>query len=151
MFGLFELPSLADLFWRFATSTIVLLTLAAGAVLARVVSWLGWIPFLPLPTRVLVLARPASTVAALTLMFLLGFRLADERSDLKQMARDLAFARQQIDNIAATADDAARLRAKADDEVAELKRKAAAYDKDRDPRRVCNFDRFDVDRLRPLQ
>ena len=151
MFGLFELPSLADLFWQFATSTIVLLTLAAVAVLARVLSWLGWIPFLPLPARVLILARPASTVAALALVFLLGFRLANERSDLKQMARDLAFARQQIDNIAATADDAERLQAKADDEVAELKRKAAAYDKDRDPRRVCTFDRFDVDRLRPLQ
>ena len=63
---------------------------------------------MPLPARVLILARPASTVAALALVFLLGFRLACERSDLKQLARDLAFARQQIDNIAATADDAER-------------------------------------------
>jgi len=151
MFGLFALPSLADLFWLVATSSIVLLTLAAVAVVARVVSWLGWFPFVPLTARVPILARLASTVAALALVFLLGFRLADERSDLKQMARDFAFARRQIDNIAATADDAERLRSQADSEVAELKRKVAAYGKDRDPARRCNFDRFDADRLRPLQ
>ena len=151
MFGLFELPSLADLFWQFATSTIALAILAAIAVAARVASWLGRLPFVPLSARVIVLARPASTLAAIALVFLLGFRLADERSELKQMARDLAFARQQIDNIAATADDAERLQKRADSEVAELKRKAAAYVTDRDPRRFCNFDRFDVERLRPLE
>jgi hypothetical protein len=151
MFALFELPSLADLFWQFATSTIVLAALAAIAVVARVAAWLGQLPFARLSARVIVLARLASTIAALALVFLLGFRLADERSDIKQMARDLAFARQQIDNIAATADDAERLQTRADIDVAELKRKAAAYGTDRGSRRVCNFDRFDVERLRPLE
>lgn len=156
MFGLFSLPSLADLFWQSATSTVVLVALLAFAVFARVVSWLDRLPlwlssFVPVPARAMALARPASVLAFLVLVFLIGFRLSDERSDIKQLNRDLAWARWQIDNVQAGADDAERLKLNAERDAGVLKGKAADYVQGRNRNRVCTFDRFDVERLRPIK
>lgn len=151
MFTFPSLPSLADLFWAAATSSIVLIILAAVVVIARIAALIGAIPFVPVPAKFLVFARPVAALSLLLLVFLIGFRLSDERSSVKQVKSDLAFARWQIDSMQATADDADRLTDKAAGEVAALKQKASDYEDHRTPDRRCVFNRDDVGRLQPIR
>jgi hypothetical protein len=146
------------LFWHFdpwdvATSHPVLLLIAAVAVAALVVGHFPVIGRIPALAPYVVLSRFVSVLAAALLMFLIGFRVADNRAERAQMEFDLNWHRLQLEQQEATAKDAERLKDEAQNEAREAKGKLDDYRArfgDR-PDAVCAFTLDDLERLRALR
>jgi hypothetical protein len=146
---------MADLFWNVATSTTVLVLLAAIAVAAFLVAHVPALVerLVPQLLPYVVAAGLVQLIAASLLMFLIGFRISDERALTKQLKNDLAFSELQVEQQKATADDAERLKAEAEANANEAKGKLDDYRKkygDR-PETVCAFTADDLERLRALR
>ena len=119
---------MADLFWSVATSYAVLSTLATLFLAGLVIGFaplLRWVPGL---APYVLLARLVALIALAVLSFLIGFRVADERAEVKQLKADIAHKQMELDNEKATAATSARLRAKAEADVATANQKVTEYE-----------------------
>jgi hypothetical protein len=118
----------ADLFWDFVTSAPVLLMVAAVALAAVAVAHVPrvvqWLPSVKAYVRA---ASILQVVAVILLGFLLGFRLADDRAETTRLKDELTFKQFQLDNAAATAADAARLKNEAEAQALAAKGKLDEY------------------------
>lgn len=146
---------ITDLFWNVATSTPVLLLLAAIAAAAFLVAHVPALitRFVPSLVAYTMAAALVLSITAALLMFLIGFRISDERALTRQLKNDLAFSEMQVEQQKATADDAERLKAQAETQANEAKEKLDDYRKkygDR-PEAVCAFTADDLERLRALR
>lgn len=146
---------IADLFWNVVTSYAVLGLVAAILVAAFVVSHTPAIltRFWP---QAYVYAKAAGLVqiiAAALLFFLVGFRVADERAETKQLKNDLAFKELQIETAEGTAKDAERLKDEAKAKAAEAKGQLDEFRKrfGDNPETACAFTADDLERLRQLR
>ena len=144
---------IADLFWDTITSSVVLGTVAGVALAAYIVAHVPLIGRLfPALQPYMLLAAIVQFVAAASLFFLIGFRVADERAETKQLKNDLAFKELQIEKAKETARDAERLKAEADARAQEAKGKLDEFrskygDK---PEALCAFTPDDLKWLRDL-
>jgi uncharacterized integral membrane protein len=104
------LHMMGDLFWDVATSGAVLLAIGAIAIAAFVVAHVPFIRAIPAVAPYAVTASLVQVVAAALLMFLVGFRIADERQEAKTLRNELAAKQEDIEaaNDAAKRADAAR-------------------------------------------
>lgn len=146
---------IADLFWNVATSYAVLGILAAVLVAAFVVSRTPGIVTRFWP-QAYVYAKAAGLVqvaAAALLFFLVGFRVADERAETKQLKNDLAFKELQIETAEGTARDAERLKEEAEARAAQAKGQLDDFRKTfgNKPDDACAFTADDLERLRQLR
>jgi len=145
---------IADFFWDIATSNVVLIAILLIAVGAFVVAHTPRIVerFWPQAFAFSKAAALVQVAAWALLMFLVGFRVADERAETKQLKNDLAFTELQIENAKATAQDAERLKADAQEKAKEAEDKLNDY-RTRfgdSPEAVCAFTPDDLKRLRNL-
>lgn len=144
---------MADLIWSLATSYLALGIIGAVALAALIVGHVPLARLLPVIGPYVVLARFVSYLALMLLCFLIGTRLADERAETKRLKTDLAYARLQIEAQKASADTAAHLRAKAEQQAATLEQKVSEYE-DRLAKSPagcgCEFDADDVNSLRNI-
>lgn len=145
---------IADIFWDFATSNAVLGVVAMILVAAFVMSHMPTIVerFWPQAYVYAKAAALVQVIAAASLFFLIGFRVADERAETKQLKNDLAFTELQIENAKATAQDAERLKADAEVRAQEAEGKLNEF-RERfgdSPQAVCAFTPDDLERLRNL-
>lgn len=146
---------IGDWFWDLATSYIVLCVLAVIAVAAFVLAHMPAIieRFWPQAYAYAKAAALLQLAVAALLMFLIGFRVADERADNKQLKNDLAYHQLQLETAEATAQDAERLKAEAEQRANEAKGKLDEYRTlyGDDPGAGCGFTADDIERLRELQ
>lgn len=138
-----------------ATSSPVILALAALAALAWAVGAFGSLPGISaLIGPYAVLARPVAALALALASFLLGARMMDERADAKAARTDLAFAQAQLANQKATAEQAARLKADAEARAKSLEQKVSSYEEllsADPPAAACVIDGNDARRLRDIR
>jgi hypothetical protein len=112
----------SDLFWNTATSMPVLLALGIIALAAFVVAHAPLIGQLfPTVAAWQRLAMVVEVVSIVALIFLVGFRVAADRSEAEQLRSDLAWSQFQLGLQQSTARDAQALREKADGEAQEAK------------------------------
>jgi hypothetical protein len=145
---------ITDLFWDIVTSNAVLLLLAAVLVAAIVISLAPkWVQYIwPSAFAYTFAAARVKFVAAALLFFLIGFRVADERAETRQLKNDLAFKELQIEQAQETAEDAKRLKADAEAKAALAKGKLDEFrtkygDK---PEAICAFTPDDLEWLRNI-
>lgn len=119
---------MADLFWSVATSYAVLSIIGTALVAALIVGHFPLIGRIPVVGSYVVASRLAAYLLLALLAFLIGFRVADERAEVKQLKADLAFKQMELDNEKATAATSARLRAKAEADVATANQKVTEYE-----------------------
>lgn len=119
---------MADLLWLVATSDAVLWILTTLFLAGLVVGFAPLLRWMPVLAPYVMLARLVALVALAILAFLIGFRVADERAEVKRLKADLAFKQLQLDNEKATAETAARLRAEAEAEAATANQKVTDYE-----------------------
>ncbi|RJF70888.1 hypothetical protein [Rhodopseudomonas palustris] len=118
----------ADAFWSVATSAPVLVAigvLAAAAFAVARVPMLGRL--LPPLGEFQALAAAVQLIAVAALIFLIGFRTADQRAELRRLGDELAFKAMQLKNASATAADAERLRRDAEATARQAKGKLDEY------------------------
>ncbi len=145
---------IGDWFWDVATSYTVLGIVAAIAAAAFVVAHVPALAarFFPAIVPYTKAALLVQVLAASLLCFLIGFRVADERAETRQLKNDLAFKELQIETAEATAQDAERLKAEAEAKASEAKGKLDEFRRtfgDR-PSASCAFTSDDLERLRQL-
>jgi hypothetical protein len=126
-----------------------------AAVAVLLVSLLGYLPLADKVPIVGPYARVARLVAFLTfglVCALVDRRSADARSEIAQLTRDLSFAQTQIQNIAATAADKARLANASATAALVADMKANTYEQwlALQPARKCDDDDLDSDDVRWL-
>jgi hypothetical protein len=145
---------MSDLFWDVATSYAVLGVLAALAIAAFAVAHIPALAERLFPALIPYTKAAAlvQVLAAALLMFLVGFRIADERAETKQLKIELAWKQEQLAQQEATARDAERLKQEAEQAAQEAKGKLDEFrtrygDK---PEAVCAFTPDDLERLRNL-
>lgn len=145
---------MGDWFWDIATSTAVLCLLALIFAVAFVVAHVPTLVerFVPAIMPYTKAAALVQLAAAALLTFLIGFRVADERADNKQLKNDLAYQQLQLETAEATAKDAERLKEEAKAEADEAKGKLNDFrSKYGDqPDAGCAFTPDDIDGLRNL-
>jgi hypothetical protein len=119
----------ADFLWGMATSYLVLGTLGVVAVIALVI---GHVPFgdrLPVIAPYVVLAQFVAYPFLMLLAFLIGFRLSDERAELKQVKLNLAFSELQLNAQRSVAVAATNLKQKAEAEASTMATRANEFEK----------------------
>jgi hypothetical protein len=145
---------IADIFWDIATSYPVLCLIALIAVAAFIVAHVPTIVtrFYPPLAAYSKAAALVQIIAWALLMFLIGFRIADERGETRQLKNDLSFKELQISNAEDTAKDAERLKAEAEAQATEAKGQLDDYRKrfGANPDTVCAFTPDEFERLRNL-
>jgi hypothetical protein len=131
---------MGDFFWNVATSFPALglnglLLLAAG-----VVGWLPLLKYLPGIGAYAPAARLIAVLVALVMCFLIGFHVADEREEAKNLRATLAAREADLENSRkARADDA--LRSAAIERGADARSKSdAAYIAKLEASSICPFD-----------
>lgn len=145
---------MGDLFWDIATSYTVLCIIALVLAVAFIVAHVPVLVerFLPAIAPYVAAAALVQVLTAAGLFFLIGFRIADERADNKQLKNDLAYHQLQLESAEATAKDAERLKAEAEARANEAKGKLDEYRKKFEgPEAVCAFTADEFDRLLDLQ
>lgn len=133
--------------WDIATSSPILIGLIVAGALSWAVGRFGFV----FPQYALV-GRLLAPVAFLSLMFLVGFRVADERADKAQLQRDLDFAQVQLANQRAATADKERLRREAQAKADDLDKKVGDYEERlaKLPVGACALDDADIDGLRRI-
>ncbi len=143
---------ITDLFWSFATSDIVLGLICVVTLAAGIISIL---PLRLVPATIapyVLLAKIGFIVALFLLGLIIGHRLADERAETARLKIDLSFKEFQLENQKAAAEDAARLRQKAEAHAADLSKKVFDYEAQlpNKPSDACDLDDRDVNSLRGI-
>jgi hypothetical protein len=144
---------MADLFWSVATSDVALSIVGVVLVAALVAGHLPLIGRIPAVAPYVVAARLSAYPALALLAFLIGVRITDERADLKQAQRDLAFSQLQLDAQKQAADTAAKLRADAEVKAEQANQKVSDYEERLAKQPAgdgCNLDDADVRSLRDI-
>lgn len=145
---------IADIFWDAATSNVALGLVAAVFVVSFMVSHTPSLILRVWPTAYLYskAAGLVQVAAAALLCFLIGFRVADERAETKQLKNNLAFKEMQIEKAKATAEDAEKLKSEADARAAEAEGKLDEFRTKygNKPEAVCAFTPDDLEWLRNL-
>lgn len=146
---------MADLFWNIATSTAVLGIIGAVFVVAFLVAHLPALVERLWPQAYLYASAAGlvQVIAAALLFFLVGFRVADERPETRQLKNDLAFKELQIETAEGTAKDAERLKEEAEAKALEAKGQLDEFRKTFQDRPLgdCAFTDDDLERLRALR
>lgn len=118
----------ADLFWNVATSTPALVSIGGVALVASIVAHVPLVGrLLPSVDAYQRLAGIVATVAVGVLFFLVGFSISDQRAETARLKDELIFKELQLENAAATAADAERLRNDAEAKAREAKGKLDEY------------------------
>lgn len=99
---------IADIFWKVATSNLALGIDALLFVVAFVVGHVPLGKYLPVIGPYVPVARLASTLLALLMVFMLGFRISDERDAAKNLRAELAVKQADLDNAVKSAADATK-------------------------------------------
>lgn len=101
---------LADLFWDVATSDLALGIDAAVLIAAAAVGWLPLVKYLPVIGPYVPAARLSAVLVALIMVFMLGFRVADERQEAANLRATIEAKNEDIEaaSEAARQADAAR-------------------------------------------
>lgn len=144
----------ANVFWTLATAVPTLALLGLVAAAAFVVAHLPLVEKLFPPIAPYIRAASlVSVVASSALLFLIGFRVADSRSEVERLRTELLWKSVQIENLDATARDAERLRQQADARLAETKGQLDEWRTiyGEKPEAACAFTPDDLGRLRVLQ
>lgn len=119
----------ADAFWDFATwppTLIAIGLLALAAFLVAHVPLVGkLIPGVDAYQR---LAQIVQVAAIAALIFLIGFRVADDRAETERLKNDLAFSEFMLDQQSQLADEADRLKNEADARAADAEGKLNEYE-----------------------
>lgn len=117
----------ANAFWSIVTSLPVLTALAV-IVIAGFIARLLPEQIIPEPFRgYIALARFAGRAALLAIVFLIGFRIADERTTLRDVRAELRTSQFQLANVTQSERDKAELSAAAQARAAELEKQVADY------------------------
>lgn len=146
---------MGDFFWDTATSYPVLGALAALAIATFLVAHVPAIAERLFPA-IVPYTRAAALVqvlAASLLFFLIGFRIADERAETKQLKNELAWSDNQLQQQKATAEDAERIAGEKAAEAESLKAKVEDYEATlaKQPVGTCALDDVDLDGLRSFR
>ncbi|ABE64048.1 hypothetical protein Nham_3316 [Nitrobacter hamburgensis X14] len=144
---------MVDLFWSVATSYAVLSIVGIVLAAALVVGHLPLIGRIPAVAPYVVAARLLAYPMLALLAFLIGVRITDERADLKQAQRDLAFSQLQLDAQKQSTEAAQRLRAEAEAKADQANQKVSDYEKRLAKQPAgdgCNLDDADVRSLRDI-
>lgn len=105
----------ADVFWDIATSYPTLVLIGVVMIALFVIGHLPLIgKLIPAVEPYIAAAAIGSTIAAAALLFLIGFRVADQRDEAASLRRELNFSNLQLESMTATAKDATRLKDEAD-------------------------------------
>jgi reverse gyrase len=145
---------IATLFWQIATSNLLLTIIALVALAAFVVAHIPLIGRLvPAIEPYIMAAGLVSVVSAAVLCFLIGYRVSDERQAMLHLQAEIQWKDNELEQQKATAEDAERLKKKAEDDAREAKGKLNEFrDKYGDkPEAVCAFTPDDLERLRALR
>lgn len=145
---------MGDVFWDAATSTAALsavaVVLAAAFLLAHTPAIVERI--WPQAYAYVAVAALVQVLAAALLFFLIGFRIADERAETRQLKNELAWREMELANQKATAEAAQHLKDEA--EAAAEKAKGELDDFRThyadSVAAACAFDADDLERLRKL-
>lgn len=141
----------SDIFWNTAISYPVLTLLAVVAIATFVIGHLPLIERLMPPLAPYIRAAAlTSTVASAALLFLVGFRVADQREEAARLQRELNFSNLMRESMEATAKDAQRLRDAADAERKVVKGQLDVWRTKygSDPDAACRYSREFLDWLR---
>lgn len=143
-----------DVFWTVATAVPSLVLLGLIAAAAFVAAHLPLVEKLFPPIAPYIRAASlVSVVASSALLFLIGFRVSDARSEVDRLRTELLWKSVQIENLDATARDAERLRQQADARLALVKGQLDEWRTiyGEKPEAACAFTPDDLGRLRVLQ
>ncbi len=141
----------SDIFWNTATSYPVLALLGLVAFATFIIGHLPLIKRLMPPLAPYIRAAAlASIITTAALLFLVGFRVADQREDTARLQRELNFTNLMLESMEATAKDAQRLRDRADAERKETKGQLDVWRTKygNDPDVACRYSREFLDWLR---
>ena len=143
---------LVDLFWKIATSDLVLTVVGVIALAAIVVSHVPLIRWIPTIDHWMKLASAVGYVALSLFFLFVGFRLSDERAETARLKTELDWSRNQLEQQEAQAQDAERLKGEAEARAAAIKGELDDYRKTYAgrPDGVCAFTADDIERLRSL-
>ncbi len=130
------LPTLVDMindftaamFWQIATSTTVLVLIAAVAVVSFAIAHFPFVDRLYPPLAEF--EKAASIVAILAfaaLLYLIGFKAADARAELARVKNDLAWTEFQLGEMERAAKDAEALKQDADAAASDARGKLSEY------------------------
>lgn len=141
----------SDIFWNTATSYPVLALLGVVALVTFIIGHLPLIERLMPPLAPYIRAAAlTSIIATAALLFLVGFRVADQREEAARLQRELNFSNMMLESMEATAKDAQRLREAADAERKETKGQLDVWRSKygSDPDAACRYPREFLDWLR---
>lgn len=144
---------MADLFWSTATSYAALSLFATLFVAGLIIGFAPLVRLIPGLAPYVMLARLIALLALAVLAFLIGFRVADERAEVKRLKADLAFKQKQIDVQKHTAETAERLRIIAETKAEQANQKVTEYEERLATQPAgdgCNLDDADVRSLRDI-
>jgi hypothetical protein len=112
----------SDVFWNTATSYPMLVAIGIVALFAFGIAHLPLVEkFFPSIAPYIRAAALVSVVSTAALLFLIGFRVADQREEAARLRRDLAFSELQLDGMKKTADEASELKRVADAKAKQAK------------------------------
>lgn len=145
---------ITDWLWNLATSSLVLGALAVLTLVAFVVAHVPALVtrLVPGSAPYTVLAHLVQLIAFALLMFLLGFRVADEREHTRRLQSELAWQHNELEQQKASAEDAARLRDQKTAEAEALQTRVENYEAQlaMQPIGTCALDDADITGLRAL-
>jgi hypothetical protein len=144
---------MTDLIWSLATSYLVLSIVGIILLAALVVGYFPLAKYLPVIGPYVEAAKLIAFLLFGLLMFLIATRLSDERAEVKRLKTDLAFSQLQLDAQKQTAEQAQKLRERAERQAAVANQKVTDYE-DRLAKSPsgcgCSFDDDDVNSLRGI-
>lgn len=138
--------------WSILTSDYVLGLTGIIAIACFVVGFFPLASLIPFLSPYVIAARFAGVGVLAWLMFCLGHRSADNTAALRQARIDLSFAHVQLETQKATAEQAAKLRERAEAETQQLNERVSAYEAElaKRPDAGCALDDGDVTGLRNI-
>ncbi|AVT76651.1 hypothetical protein RPPS3_25880 [Rhodopseudomonas palustris] len=144
---------LIDLFWLAATSDVVIMSLAVVAAIAILITNFPLVRWFPALETYVSTATAIGYIALLMFGAVLGARIADERAETKKLRDNLAWSNKQLEQQAASAAEAARLRQQAEAKANDAQRKVEDYESELAKRKGCvdPLTRDDLKRMRDLE
>lgn len=133
---------LTGLFWDIATSTPALGFDGLILLVALVVGWFPLLKYLPGIGAYVPVVRLVAALIALLLCFLVGFRVADEREEAKNLRATIEAQRADLDNSRKSRADEAARAAAIEGEANAQHEQDAEYIRRLEANDACKFDPF---------
>lgn len=146
---------ITDLFWDAVTSDLSILTMASLGAAGYLVGHIPFLASLPAVAPYVVLARVVFVIAGPATFTAIGYRVADERADLRDARAELAHKQIELEHQSETAADAKRLADEATERANALQDKADQYADELAKRAqplpaVCTLNPDSIARMRQL-